>query len=193
MQIKNLLVLLSSALLIFACSSSKPKEEAASTASLDLLQKGFLLSLPEEEAWQVVKKTDYKVLLTRTGETGSYTIQTLVVTLPTFEEDADFQQFLQYIKGRMDESNAGNNVMESDTSIFTGNNENCIQHSNKQGRTQKGKAVTLETVSFTCRHPNNPSAGVYMALSKSYEPGASQENMLEKATELFNRLYFTEL
>ena len=87
MQLKNLLLLLSSALLVFACSSTKPPEEDTAAASLDLMQKGFLLSLPEEEGWSVVKKGEYKVLLTRTGETGSYTIQSLVVSLPTFEED----------------------------------------------------------------------------------------------------------
>ena len=190
MQFKNLLLLLSSALLVFACSSTKPPEEDTGAASLDLMQKGFLLSLPEEEGWSVVKKGDYKVLLTRTGETGSYTIQSLVVSLPTFEED---EQFLAFIKGRMDESSKNNKVMESDTSIFTGNNESCVQHTSTEERTQKGQAVTLEIVSFTCRHPNNPNAGVYMALSKSYEPGTSDENMQEKALELFNRLYFTEL
>ena len=190
MQFKNLLVLLSSALLVFACSSTKAPEEDVAAASLDLMQKGFLISLPEDEGWQVVKKGDYKVLLTRTGATGSYTIQSLVVSLPTFEED---EEFLNFIKGRMDDSNKNNKVMESDTSIFSGNNETCIQHMNKQERMQKGNPVTLEVVSFTCRHPNNPNAGVYMALSKSYEPGASDENMQEKALELFNRLYFTEL
>lgn len=190
MQLKNLLLLLSSALLVFACSSTKPPEEDTAGASLDLMQKGFLLSVPEEEGWSVVKKGDYKVLLTRSGVTGSYTIQSLVVSLPTFEEDG---QFLEFIKNRMDESSKKNKVLESDTSMFTGNNENCVQHVSKEERTQKGQPVTLEVVSFTCVHPNNPNAGVYMALSKNYEPGTSDENMQEKALELFNRLYFTEL
>ena len=190
MQLKNLLLLLSSALLVLACSSTKPPEEDTTGASFDLMQKGFLLSLPEEEGWTVAKKGDYKVLLTRSGQAGGYTIQALVVSLPTFEED---EQFLEFIKNRMAESSKNNKVIESETSMFTGNNESCVQYTSTEERMLSGNAVTLEVVSFTCRHPNNPNAGVYLALSKNYEPGTSDEDMKAKALELFNRLYFTEL
>lgn len=191
MQFKNILLLLSSALFVFACSSTKAPVEDTGSASVDLMQKGFLLSLPEEEGWQVVKKSEYKVLLSKKGETGSYAIQALVVSLPTFEED---DQFLAFIKNRMAESSKNQKVLQSNTSMYAGANEVCVQYTSKEKRKSKtGQALTLEVASFTCRHPDNPNAGVYMALSKNYIPGSSDENMAEKATELFNRLYFTEL
>ncbi|MCW8900847.1 MAG: hypothetical protein OQK75_13730 [Gammaproteobacteria bacterium] len=191
MQFKNILLLLSSALFIFACSSTKAPEENVSSASVDLMQKGFLLSLPEEDGWQVVKKGDYKVLLSKKGASGSYTIQALVVALPTFEDD---DQFLEFIKNRMAESSKKHKVLENNTAMYAGTNEVCVQYTSKEERKSKtGQALTLEVASFTCRHPNNPNAGVYMALSKNYAPGNSDENMAEKAIELFNRLYFTEL
>ena len=191
MQFKNILLLLSTALFVFACSSTKPPEEDVASASVDLMQKGFLLSLPESEGWSVVKKTDYKVLLSKQNESGGYTIQSLVVSLPVFEEDA---QFVDFIKNRMAESSKKQKVIEQDTSMFAGGNEVCVQHTSKQERKSKsGSPLTLDVASFTCRHPNNPEAGVYMAISKSYEPGSSDENLLETATVLFNSLYFTEL
>lgn len=191
MRLKNILLLLSSALFIFACSSTKAPESDAASASLDLMHKGFLLSLPENEGWSVVKKSDYKVLLSKQGETGGYTIQTLVVSLPTFEDE---NQFLDFIKDRMAKNRKKHKVMEHDISLYTGNNELCVQYSSKEKRkSKKAKAVMLDVVSFTCRHPDNVNAGVYIALSKSYLPGSSNENLTEKAIELFNRLYFTEL
>ena len=191
MQFKNILLLLSSALFVFACSSTQAPVEDTGSASVDLMQKGFLLSLPEEEGWQVVKKSEYKVLLSKKGETGSYAIQALVVSLPMFEE---VDQFLEFIKNRMAESSKNQKVLESNTSMYAGNNEVCVQYTSKEKRKSKtGQALTLEIASFTCRHPDNPNAGVYLALSKNYIPGSSDENMAEKATELFNRLYFTEL
>ena len=191
MKFKNLLLLLSSALFVFACSSTKAPEEDVGSASVDLMQKGFLLSLSEADGWSVVKKTDYKVLLSKQNESGGYTIQTLVVSLPLFEDDT---QFLGFIENRMADTRKKHKVIEHNTAMYAGSNEICVQYTSKEERkSRSGEPLTLDVVSFTCRHPNNPEAGVYMALSKSYAPGSSDENMLETATELFNRLYFTEL
>ena len=194
MQFKNILLLLSTALFVIACSSTKTPDAGDAVADrTDLMQKGFLLSLPEEEKWSVAKKGDYSVMLSKQGENGldRYTIQTLVVTLPSFEED---NQFLEYIENRMAKSQEDSNVTENNASFFTGDNQVCVQYNSKEkSKTSEGTAQTLEIVSFTCRHPDNANAGVYIALSKSYAPGTSEEDLSATATEIFNRLYFTEL
>lgn len=195
MQFKNIVLLLTSALFIFACSSTKPPvvEDAAASARMDLMQKGFLLSLPEVEGWKVVKKSNYKVLLSKHGARGrsGYTIQVLVVSLPVFEKD---EEFLAFIEARMEKSQENANILEHDASLYAAGNEMCVQYTSKEQRTAKDESeLTLETVSITCHHPDNPEAGVYMALSKSYVPDSSDEDMVAKATELFNNLYFTEL
>jgi len=191
MQFKNLILLLGSALLILACSSSKGPESGDS--GNDLMQKGFLLSLPENEDWTVVNKSDYKVFLSKRGSKAAenYTIQALVVSLPTFEDD---NQFLDFIRKRMAKSRKKTKVMSHNTSLYSGHSETCIQYTSREKRnSKKGTALTLELVSFICRHPDNANAGVYLALSKSYPPGQSSEDMVDTAIELFNRLYFTEL
>lgn len=191
MQFKNILLLLSAALFIFACSSTKAPVEVTDSASVDLMQKGFLLSLSEADGWSVVKKSDYKVLLSKKGESGSYTIQALVVSLPVFEDDT---QFLEFIKKRMAESSKKYKVLEHNASMYAGTNEVCVQYTRKEERKSKSaQRLMLEMASFTCRHPENAEAGIYMALSKSYIPGSSNENLAEKAVEIFNSLYFTEL
>lgn len=194
MQLKNILLLLSTALFVIACSSTKTQEADDSASDrTDLMQKGFLLSLPEEEKWSVAKKGDYMVMLSKQGENGAdrYTIQTLVVTLPTFEDD---NQFLEFIENRIATSQKDANVTEHSASFFTGDNQICVQYNSKEkSKNTDGAAQTLEIVSFTCRHPDNANAGVYIALSKSYAPGTSEEDLAAKATEIFNRLYFTEL
>jgi len=194
MQFKNIVLLLTTALFIFACSSTKPPAvEDTAGARMDLLQKGFLLSLPEEDGWKVVKKSNYKVLLSKRGPRGQagYTIQVLVVSLPAFETD---DEFLAFIEKRMEKSQENSNVTEQKASLYTSGNKMCVQYKSKEDREAKsGTNLTLETVSITCHHPDNPEAGVYMALSKSYIPGSSDEDMTAKAVELFNNLYFTEL
>lgn len=194
MQFKNILLLLSTALFVIACSSTKtPDADDSASARTDLMQKGFLLSLPEEESWSVVKKGDYKVSLSKQAANGvdRYTIQTLVVNLPTFEDD---NQFLAFIENRMATSQSSSKVTEQNASFFTGDNQVCVQYNSKEERESKNAEVlTLEVVSFTCRHPDNANAGVYIALSKSYAPGTSDEDLTAKAIEIFNRLYFTEL
>ena len=194
MQFKNILLLISSAVLAIACSSTKaPEVEDPNSARMDLMHKGFLLSLPEIEGWSVVKKSNYKVILSKRGDRGNdgYTIQVLVVSLPVFEND---DEFLGFIENRMKNSNQNANVLESKAELYTAGNEMCVQYKSKQARNSKsGTALTLETVSITCRHPDNPDAGVYMALSKNYIPDSSDEDMATKAVEIFNNLYFTEL
>lgn len=194
MQFKNILLLLGAALFVISCSSTKKQDtDDSASARTDLMQKGFLLSLPEEESWTLIRKSDYKVLLSKQAENGvdRYTIQTLVVTLPTFEDD---NQFLEFIENRMTKSQQGSKVTEQNASFFTGDNQICVQYNSKEERqSNNAEMLTLEVVSFTCRHPDNTNAGVYIALSKSYAPGTSDEDLTAKATEIFNRLYFTEL
>ena len=185
---------MATALLVLACSSSKgPDSGESDSAANDLMQKGFLLSLPENEDWTVVTKSEYKVFLSKRGSKApeNYTIQALVVSLPTFKDD---NKFLDFIKKRMAKSRKKTKVTSHNTSLYSGHSETCVQYTSKEKRnSKKGKALTLELVSFICRHPDNANAGVYLALSKSYTPGQSSENMVDSATELFNRLYFTEL
>ena len=120
-----------------------------------------------------------------------YTIQTLVVTLPAFEDD---DQFLAFIENRMTTSLQNAKAFDQNAAFFTGDNQICVQYNSKEKRKSKSAEVlTLEVVSFTCRHPDNANAGVYIALSKSYAPGTSEEDLTATATEIFNRLYFTEL
>jgi len=188
MKFKNIL-LLSAALLIISCSSTKAPESARN----DLIQNGFLLSLPEEDKWTVVKKGDYKVLLSKQGANGRdrYTIQALVVSLPAFEND---NQFLEFIENRTAKSRKNTNVIEHNSKFFTADNGICVQHTSKEKRNSKNSTASiLEVVSFTCRHPENTNAGVYLALSKSYTSGTSDEILIERAIKLFKHLYFTEL
>lgn len=193
MQFKNILLLISSAVLAIACSSTKaPEAEDPNAARMDLMHKGFLLSLPEIEGWSVVKKSNYKVILSKRGSGGSdgYTIQVLVVSLPLFEND---DEFLAFIEKRMKNSKKDANILEHKTSLYSAGNEMCVQNLSKEARNSTGTKLTLETVSITCHHPDNPDAGVYLALSKSYAPGSSDEDIAAKAAEVFNNLYFTEL
>lgn len=187
MLFKKILLLLSSVLFIFACSSTNKQ----GSGDMDLTQSGFSLSLPEEAGWTVVKKGSHEVTLIKQGQTDGYTIQALVVTLPQFEGD---YQFLEFIQDRMAASRKESEVISHQTDMYMLEGEQCVRYISKEQRESKNShTVTLEVVSFTCRHPYNVNAGVYMALSKTYSQGTSSENLSEKALALFKRIHYTTL
>lgn len=191
MRFKNSLLILSTALFLIACSSSRKMEtEPTAAESNDLLQKGFLLSVPTADNWTVVKKSDYKVFLAKQGakQNEQYTLQAVVVSLPTFTSD---EEFLDFIKRRMIQ--ASPTGAPQNTTLFSGHSEPCVQNASKEESLVKGRTVILEVVNFTCRHPDNKTAGVYLAYSKKYFEDENEENITANARELFSRLYFTEL
>jgi hypothetical protein len=189
MRFKNIILVLGTAILMMACSGTPKTDnmDSAGSDSMDLLQKGFLLSLPVADGWKVVKKSDYKVFLAKQGtnEGDQYTLQTVVVSLPSFEND---EEFMDYIKHRMMRDGS-----TQETTLFTGHGDSCVENNSKEEKQEKGKTMILEMINFTCRHPDNKNAGVYLAYSKKYSPGNGDKDFAEKALELFNHLYFTEL
>ena len=81
-------------ILLFVWCSSTPKHEDAPAISeqspeVSVQQRGFSLSFPNQEEWTVVNEDEYKIVLTKQGESSDelYTIQALVVKLPDFKGD----------------------------------------------------------------------------------------------------------
>lgn len=195
MQFKTL-ILLFSAVSLIACSSTQEKQSAPLIQAAPdpmLIQKGFSLSLPDQEEWTIVKNNPYKVIMTKQGSVNDerYTIQALVVKLPNFDSDEDFMRF---VSSRMEKSQKKSQVevLEQDVQLVDGQDGKCVQYNSKEQYSGKSKSVVLEIANFTCRHTNKENAGVYFAYSKKYAEGNADKNFRTNAAGLFSHMALAE-
>jgi len=192
MYLKNSILIICTAFLMMACSSTaelKPVEFIAPI--VESQQKGFSLLFPERKSWSVTNNEPYKIVLTRNNaeKNERYTIQALMVKLPAFEED---QAFLNYIKKRMDKNRESTNLklIEHQAALVDGQAEKCVQYYSREESLEKSDMLGM--VNFTCRHPSKRYAGVYLAFSKKSGLNESNENLLAQATTIFSHLTFSE-
>ncbi|MDH5370554.1 MAG: hypothetical protein OEW99_11055 [Gammaproteobacteria bacterium] len=194
MQIRALFLFFSMVSL-FACSSAPQLQQQPQVSpDVEIVQKGFSLLLPNKDEWKIVKKDEFKVVLSKKGITNQeqYTIQALVVKLPKFVND---QEFMKFVSKRMKKSQqqSDGKVIEQHAQLIDGLSEKCVKYNSKEQYSGKNKPVILETVNFTCRHSDKDYAGVYLAYSKKYFQGYDDKNFAEKAETLFNNLELTAL
>lgn len=185
MQFKIPLLLFIAVSLIACKSTPEYKDSSISPVA----QKGFSLSLSDQEEWAVVKKTPYKIVMTKSGVAydDRYKIQALVVKLPKFKNDQDF---LEFVTKRMRKSHQqkGVRVVEAEAKFVKRDKSKCVQYSSKRQYPGKSKPVMLEVVSFTCRHPERNNAGVYLAYSKKYSKGNRDRYLGKNARGIFKQM-----
>lgn len=185
MQFKTLYLILSTVSLI-ACSSTSESPQVKYTS---VSQKGFSLSFPNQENWAVVKKTPYKIVMTKPGGAydDRYTLQVLVVKLPEFRNNTDFMKFVTK-QMKKNQKKSGVKVLEQHAQFIKRKNQKCVQYNTKKKYSGRTKPVMLETVSFTCRHLERGDTGVYLAYSKKYSKGNDDKSLNINAADLFNHM-----
>lgn len=188
MQFKTLFLIFSAVSLI-ACSSTSKSPQSQQEKYTEAEQKGFSLSFPDQEKWAVVKQTPYKVVMTKPGLAydDRYTLQVLVVKLPKFNADEDFMTFVTK-RMKKSQKQSGMQVVEQNAQFVEKENKQCVQYNIKKEYSGKSKPIMLETVSFTCRHPEKGNAGVYLAYSKKYSTGNNDESININASDIFSRM-----
>ena len=196
MGIKKILLLSILAFLTVSCAStSEPEsvEEVYVPTYQTLSHKGFTLVVPDDAGWDVANESEYKVELAKRDEASSdvYTIQALLVRLPSFETDEDFKAYVEKSMDAIDQK-TDSTVIEQGSNFIPYNENQCIQINRKTEKSADEGAV-LDMVNFTCRHPLHEDAGVYLAYAKRTQPGAEVEDLVPQALNLFYNLEFTEL
>ena len=196
MGIKKILSLSILALLTVSCASTtEPEsvEEVYVPTFKTLAHKGFTLVVPDDTGWNVANESEYKVELAKRDEASSdvYTIQALLVRLPSFESDDDFKAYVENSMDAIDQKTESS-VIEQGSNFIPYNENQCIQINRKTEKaTEEG--VVLDMVNFTCRHPLREDAGVYLAYAKRTQQDAEAEDLIPQALNLFYNLEFTEL
>jgi len=198
MGIKKILSLSVVAFLTISCASTPPESEPVEQVYVPsfktMSHKGFNLVVPDDASWKVANENEYKVELAKRGTATNevYTIQALLVKLPSFETDDEFMSFIQ---SSMDssEQKSQTQVIEQGASFIPYNDNQCVQVNRKTEKQSATSSMILKIVNFTCRHPYKNDAGVYLAYAKRYQDGESEEDLVPQALNLFYNLEFTEL
>jgi len=190
MSFKNILLISCVAIFAIGCSTT-PEPMASAEQSKLSGQKGFSLSLPNENEWSVVNDSPHKIVMTKPGQSMNdrYMIQALVVKLPKFNSDKDFMNFIAN-KMKKSQKQSGAKVTKKHMQFVEGQDAKCVQYNSKEQHSNK--ITMLEVVSFTCRHPDRENAGVYLAYSKKYSKGNDDKNFNENAAGVFSYMALAE-
>lgn len=188
----KLIYLLLPALFFAGCSSLPSSDEedveAPQVMEDNNQQRGFSLSFPSKDDWNVEDESEFKLVLSKQGESDdqAYKIQTLVVRLPSFAND---EGFVNYIKKRVKKSQkrSRNKIIEGEAQIILADDKKCVQYNSKE-KPANESPLLLELVSYTCIHTEKENTGVYFAYSKKHNEGNVEENILENAENIFNYL-----
>jgi hypothetical protein len=198
MGIKKFLSLSALAFLTISCASTPPEsgsvEQVYIPSFKTMSHKGFNLVVPDDASWKVAKENEFKVELAKRGEVNNevYTIQALLVKLPSFETDDEFMSFIQSSVDASDQKSQAQ-VIEQGASFIPYNDNQCVQVNRKTENQSATSPMVLEIVNFTCRHPFKDDAGVYLAYAKRYQNDATDEDLVPQALNLFYNLEFTDL
>ena len=210
MQLTKIIAVSGLALSVMACSATSkqavspaPAPDSAKPVAMEIQQydlRGFSLSIPASEGWNVAKKEPLKIVLAKESKEKQehYAIQALVVELPEFKND---EEFLAYINSRMNSMNEKKapGQVEVTSQLVVGQGEMCVQsHSRvKPSNDATRQSVTgkglLELVNYTCRYPDRKNVGVYLAYSKRSAQASGDENLTVRADEVFNNMSFRDL
>lgn len=201
MRFRNILLISSLTLAVIGCST--PRQQAAiepAPEDQEYVLRGFSLSIPVREGWNVVKQGPYKIVLSKQDSENHvhYAIQALVVELPEFNRD---EEFLKYIESRMKKNRdkSASEVIKTETRFIAGQVDACVQSHSKEmkspaaGKPADAKLSVLELVNFTCRYPDKKNAGIYLAFSKRSDASSADEDMEVQANKFFNRMNFRDL
>ena len=198
MGIKKILSLSVLAFLTVSCASTSTDSDSVEDVYVpsfkNLSHKGFNLVVPDDSGWNVANETAYKVELTKRGEVSGevYTIQALLVRLPSFDSDDDFKAYVEKSMDSIDKKTQSQ-LIEQGSSFIPYNDNQCVQFNRKTEKTAGAEPMLLEMVNFTCRHPLREDAGVYLAYARRFQEGSVEEDLTPQALNLFYNLEFTDL
>jgi len=162
MSFKNILLISCVAIFAIGCSTT-PEPMASAEQSKLSGQKGFSLSLPNENEWSVVNDSPHKIVMTK----------------PVIAN-----------KMKKSQKQSGAKVTKKHMQFVEGQDAKCVQYNSKEQHSNK--ITMLEVVSFTCRHPDRENAGVYLAYSKKYSKGNDDKNFNENAAGVFSYMALAE-
>jgi hypothetical protein len=160
-------------------------------------QPGFSFVVPANKSWSVLVQSTYQISL---GAWGDNPNETLVVFANTFQVPASSspQDFLAYIKSwRAAEPQTGRfEVVRNDEQLYTERSETCVKHEAEYkdfgvGAKRGGDYSVIQYVGMNCIHPNQPTVGILVELSRKAPPGIEYPQFKTMGSQLLKSVEFS--
>ncbi|MFN0039656.1 MAG: hypothetical protein ACKVP2_09110 [Burkholderiales bacterium] len=159
--------------------------------------KGFLVTRPVEDGWQVASQTPDQLVQGKAGDFSGETLifQATVVALPAM---ASGKELLRYAEStlRRDLDSARFRIIQVDTRPVDIRGQGCaMSHMEGAERsTGEGTAspvnVLIETLTLTCPHPQKPTHGISSVYSHRHLPEDRNPAFLQVGTAFLSTLEF---
>lgn len=208
MQLTKIIVLSGLALSVMACSTAPQQAQAPQPVNVEpvaadnqeYVMRGFSLSVPASEGWNVAKQGPLNIVLAKQGKDAHerYAIQALVVELPEFKDDDEFKRYIE-TRMNMTRGKSAEKIVEIKSDLVAGQSAMCVQAHTKEmdvvntAKAEPASQGMLELVNFTCRYPDRKNVGIYLAYSKRSVAASADENIMAQANELFKKMNFRDL
>lgn len=178
--------------LITSCVSSPPRYAGGQR----IYSPGVSFVPPNVTQWSMLMNSTYQNVLASYGRTPdeSFIVATKIVQSSTFTSK---EEFLKAVKDqRAAEPQTGRfELISNNEFLDTGRTETCVKHiaaSKDFGAKRGGEFTIYETYGMNCIHPNNPTIGVFVELSRKAPPNVPYNEFKSLGEELLQSVKFTE-
>jgi hypothetical protein len=177
--------------LVCACASA-PKIPQ----TVDL--KGFVISRPTQEGWQVVSQTAEQWVMTKSGDFMGDTMafQASVIVLPAFNNSQELVRYAESnLRRELDRTRL--RVLQLKVRGVDIQGQACamayLETAERAGADGTGSPVNtmLDSLTLTCPHPKSPARGISSAYSHRHLPEDKDPAFEQAATALLSTLKFS--
>lgn len=158
-------------------------------------QAGYSFVAPANKSWYVLVASTYQVAIIAKGDGQNETLVVMAQTyqLPAFSTSQDF---LAHVKsGRAAEPQTGKfETVTNDEQLYAGRSETCVKHemiSKDFGAKRGGDYSVIEYFGMNCIHPQNPTVGILVELSRKAPPGTEYPQFKTMGSQLLKSVEFT--
>ncbi len=184
-------------ILLSACAVTPSYQHFEGGQRVD--QPGVSYDLPKGKSWSAIMRTTYQTVF---GANEMPKNETLIVANSVYKIPSPTptnQEFLEIIKeGRASEPETGRfEIINNNEQIYKDRSETCVIHQSASkdfGAEAKrgGEYSILETYGMNCIHPDKPSVGIFVELSRKAPPGTTFSEFETMGSALLQSVTFGE-
>lgn len=184
-----------SAFALSACVTAPSYQQFSGGTQVD--QPGVSFVLPAEKSWSAIIRSGYQVSLGANERTNNETFIVSVQTyrIPAFSSSQKYLEFVKTSRTANDPDTGKFEIIRNHEELYAARTETCVKHESASkdfsaSAVRKGSYTVLETFGMNCIHPNNPSVGVYIELSRKAPPDVAAPEFNEMGSRLLQSAKF---
>jgi hypothetical protein len=140
-------------------------------------QPGVSFVLPAEKTWSAIIRSGYQVSLGANERTNNetYIVSVRTYRIPTFSSTQKYLEFVKAGRSANEPETGKFELIKNHEELYAARTATCVRHESASkdfsaSAVRNGSYTVLETFGMNCIHPNNPTVGVFIELSRKAPP-----------------------